>query len=189
MRLCLVRHFAPDVASGVCYGQTDLGLMESEQARAIGVHALRERLAELLPDNSPVFSSPLLRCSSLAQALSRDFVADARLRELNFGDWEMQSWDAIGPIALDAWASDLARFRPPGGETGYEVQTRALDWLREVSVRHDHALAITHGGVMRVLQAHHQALPGSNWLKLRYEYGELLCLDFTAEQIHATPVQ
>jgi alpha-ribazole phosphatase len=111
------------------------------------------------------------------------------LCELNFGAWEMQSWDAIGPLALDAWASNIAGYRPFNGETGYELQQRALDWLREISPAYDCAVAVTHAGVMRALQAHHQRLPGVQWLDLRYEYGELLCLDFTAEQIYAAPVQ
>lgn len=189
MRLCLIRHFAPDVAPGICYGQTDLGLKESEQEQANRVVALRGQLAELLPDGSPVFSSPLRRCSALAADLAPNFTEDDRLRELNFGAWEMQPWEEIGSGALDSWAADIAGFRPPGGETGYELQGRAVSWLRESSAIHDSAIVVTHGGVLRALQAHHQALPGAAWLNLRYEYGQVLCLDFTAEQIHAAPVQ
>ncbi len=187
--LCLIRHFEPDVAPGVCYGQTDLGLKESASDRASRLETLRDQLAGLLPDDVPVFSSPLQRCMSLANALSASVIGDHRLRELNFGDWEMCSWEAIGPQALDAWAADIAGFRPPGGETGYELQQRALQWLREISQQHDRAIVVTHAGVMRALQAHHQALPGAEWLTLRFAYGELVCLDFSSEQIHAAPVQ
>lgn len=189
MRLCLIRHFAPDVAAGVCYGQTDLALRLPLHHETKRLDALREQLAALSITEAPVFSSPLQRCRLLASALTPAFVKDARLQELNFGDWEMQPWDAIGPAPLDAWAADLAGFRPPGGETGYELQKRTLNWLREISAIHDHAIAVTHSGVMRALQAHHQALPGAAWLNLRYEYGQVLCLDFTAEQIRAAPVQ
>lgn len=189
MRLCLIRHFAPDVASGVCYGQTDLTLkipVAQEQER---IDTLRDKLAGLSLTAAPVFSSPLQRCRQLASVLSPDVAEDDRLRELYFGAWEMQTWDAIGPVALDAWAADLAGFRPPGGETGYELQQRALQWLRQISADHDCAVAVTHGGVMRALQAHHQRLPSSAWLRLRYEYGDLLRLEFSPEQIHAAPVQ
>lgn len=189
MRLCLIRHFAPDVAPGICYGQTDLILkipLDQDTAR---VGALRAQLASRSMIDAPVFSSSLQRCSILASVLSPDATEDARLRELNFGAWEMQPWDAIGPVALDAWASDLAGFRPPGGETGYELQARVLHWLREISTDHDHAIVVTHAGVMRALQAHHQMLPGAAWLNLRYEYGEVLSLDFSTAQINAAPVQ
>jgi alpha-ribazole phosphatase len=130
-----------------------------------------------------------LRCAEIATKLDTAYVRDSRLQELNFGAWEMQPWDEIGAQALDAWANDLAGFRPPDGETGYELQLRALAWLREISHLHDEVIVVTHAGVMRVLQAHHQALPGSRWLDLRYDYGQVLCLEFTAKQIDAAPVQ
>ena len=189
MRLCLIRHFEPNIAPGICYGQTDLALKTPVHHEPTRVDVLRKQLARFVNVQAPVFSSPLQRCSALAAILSPDFGADSRLRELHFGDWEMQSWDTIGPVALDAWATDLAGFRPPAGETGHELQQRALDWLREISMTHDCAVAVTHAGVMRALQAHHQALQGAYWLNLRYGYGELVCLDFTAGQIHAAPVQ
>lgn len=189
MRLCLIRHFPPAVTPGVCYGHTDLPLKTPVHCDPARVDGLREQLAQQTMINAPVFSSPLQRCRDLASVLSPDYIEDARLRELNFGDWEMQAWDAIGPTALDAWAANIAGFRPPGGETGHELQQRVLAWLREISDRHHHAIVVTHAGVIRALQAHHQRLSGTNWLKLRYDYGELLYLDFTLEQIQAAPVQ
>lgn len=150
---------------------------------------MRQKIAGLVGTDTPVFSSPLRRCTEVALGLSQEFTRDARLGELNFGAWEMQTWDAIGAKALDAWAADLAGFRPPGGETGYEVQHRALAWLRDVSVNADRAIAVTHGGVMRALQAYQLGLPGSQWLKLHHDYGELLCLEFTPEQLLGSPVQ
>ena len=64
-----------------------------------------------------------------------------------------------------------------------------LHWLKEISVIHDEVVVITHAGVIRALQAHHQKLPGAQWLTLRYDYGQLVCLDFTIDQIDAAPVQ
>ena len=189
MRLCLIRHFPPEVTPGVCYGRTDLPLKTPVHCDLTRVDGLCEQLAKRSMVNAPVFSSPLQRCRELASVLSPDYIEDVRLRELDFGDWEMQTWDAIGPAALDAWAANIAGFRPPGGETGQELQQRVLAWLREISARHHHAIVVTHAGVIRALQAHHQRLPGMDWLKLRYDYGELQYLDFTLEQIQATPVQ
>ena len=185
IRLWLVRHLPPDVGAGICYGQTDLELQTPIAQQTDVVSALRDQL----PQDAAVISSPLLRCAEIAAALDAACVQDGRLQELNFGAWEMQSWDDIGAQALDAWANDLAGFRPPDGETGYELQQRALAWLREISDQHDEVIVVTHAGVMRVLQAHHQALSGSKWLDLRYDYGQVLCLEFTAEQIGAAPVQ
>ena len=185
VRLWLVRHLPPAVSAGVCYGRTDLPLAVPLQAQAEMVNRIRQNV----PEGLPVFSSPLRRCAELALALS-DHVAHApRLRELDFGAWEMQSWDDIGPAALDAWADDLAGFRPPAGETGYELQQRALEWLREASRLHTDMVVVTHAGVMRALQAHQQSLPGTDWLVLRYDYGQVVQLEFTTEQINMAPVQ
>ncbi len=185
IRLWLVRHLPPAVAPGVCYGQTDLPLQTPLAQQTETIKALRDQL----PKPVPVFSSPLMRCAELAAALDATYVQDGRLQELRFGAWEMQSWDDIGAQALDAWANDIAGFRPPDGETGHELQQRALSWLREISERYDEVIVVTHAGVMRALQAHHQALPGAAWLTLRYDYGQLVCLDFSIDQIDAAPVQ
>lgn len=185
IRLWLIRHLPPAVPSGVCYGQTDLSLQTPVGRQLDTVTALRQQL----PIGVPVFTSPLARCVALAAEIHAQPIQDPRLKELHFGDWEMQTWEAIGPQALDAWAANIAGFRPPGGETGHELQQRVLAWLREISDRHHHAIVVTHAGVIRALQAHHQRLSGTNWLKLRYDYGELLYLDFTLEQIQAAPVQ
>lgn len=189
MQLCLIRHFPPEVASGHCYGQTDLSLKNPASEDPVRLEAIRERLRQYGVADAPVFSSPLRRCRELAEALSPTVMVDPRLAELDFGDWEMQTWDAIGPRALDAWAADIAGFRPPGGETGYEMQVRVLAWLTEISARHEQAVVVSHAGVMRVLQAHHQGLSGKDWLNLRYNYGEMLFLEFTPGQIVPPPVQ
>jgi alpha-ribazole phosphatase len=173
------------VAPGICYGQSDLPLQMPIAQQTETVNALRDRL----PKEAPVFSSPLLRCAELAAMLDAAYVQDVRLQEMHFGAWEMHAWEDIGPQALDTWANDLAGFRPPEGETGYEVQQRALAWLREISDRHHEVVVVTHAGVMRALQAHHQALPGAAWLTLRYDYGQLVRLDFSIDQIDAAPVQ
>ena len=185
IRLWLIRHLPPGVAAGICYGQTDLELQTPISQQTDVVRALRDQL----PKDAAVISSPLLRCAELAAALDAAYVRDSRLKELNFGAWEMQSWDDIGAQALDAWANDLAGFRPPDGETGYELQQRVLAWLREISDQHDEVIVVTHAGVIRALQAHHQALQGADWLTLRYDYGQLVCLDFSIDQIHTAPVQ
>ena len=185
IRLWLIRHLPPAVQAGVCYGQTDLALQTPLSQQLETVNALRHKL----PAGVRLFSSPLRRCAELAAALSDLPVQDLRLQELNFGRWEMQPWETIGREALDAWAADLVGFRPPGGETGYELQQRALQWVKEISVVHDEVIVITHAGVIRALQAHHQRLPGAQWLSLRYEYGQLVCLDFSYNLIHSAPVQ
>lgn len=85
MDVYLVRHTTPDVASGVCYGQADVGLAESFDMEW---SMLMPKLAHLV--NPLVFSSPLQRCAKLAQRAVDHFnfsslLTDARLLELSFG--------------------------------------------------------------------------------------------------------
>jgi alpha-ribazole phosphatase len=95
MDVYLVRHTTPDVDSGVCYGQADVGLADSFESEWL---ILRSKLAHLA--TPVVFSSPLQRCAKLAQRavdhfnFSSPFI-DARLMELNFGDWELKAWQDI----------------------------------------------------------------------------------------------
>ena len=114
MALILLRHGQPEIAAGICYGRSDV------PARALGEGSLRS-LVTALPDRfARIDSSPLTRCNALAEQLSAHFDlpihADPRLMEIDFGNWEMQAWDAIPRGEIDAWAEDVEGARPHGGE-------------------------------------------------------------------------
>ena len=49
---------------------------------------------------------------------------DPRLREMDFGCWEMQPWQGIPREAVDAWTADFARHRFGGRESAQEVIDR-----------------------------------------------------------------
>ena len=112
MPLFLIRHPRPLIESGVCYGQLDV---EAEDPAR-----LADQLAARLPARIPIISSPLRRARVLAEALGKRLDApvhdDPRLREIDFGNWEGQRWEAIDRALLDAWAADILYFTPPGGE-------------------------------------------------------------------------
>lgn len=151
MRLYLVRHLKPlvaDAVCGVCYGSSDLPVDPHLHAEALP--ALRAQL----PSGVPVFSSPLLRCASLARALSNDVRLDARLAELDFGAWEMQRWDAIARAEIDAWAADVARYRPGGGESVFDMALRIGAFYDELlAQRLPAAVLVCHAGAIRLLAA------------------------------------
>ena len=152
-RLWLVRHAAPLVAPGTCYGALDV------PADAQASRAAAERLSMALPPAARVEHSTLQRCELLAhelQALRPDltFTPDARLREMDFGRWEGQTWDAIGKSAIDAWVDGFATHAPGGGESLAQMLHRvaaALQTAREW--RNDQGTMdvvwITHAGVAR----------------------------------------
>ena len=91
MPVYLIRHPVPQIASGICYGQSDLTVDVTER------EAVLARLLPQLPSYCHIMTSPLRRCADLATALCGALAAtansgeatmvpqsDPRLMELNF---------------------------------------------------------------------------------------------------------
>lgn len=153
MQLYLIRHGQPQDAHGLCYGRTDLGVAPAEQARLLAT------LPPQLPKGAPLFTSPLQRCASLAHALAAALgsappVLDARLAEMDFGRWEMQAWTDISRTEVDAWAADVADYRPGGGESVHQVALRVLAFWQALQRQVlPAAIIVAHAGTLRLLQA------------------------------------
>lgn len=142
----LVRHALPLIAPGVCYGALDV------PADADATVQAARGLAQRLPPGVRVQLSPLLRCQQLAQALQvlrpdLRFDTEQRLREMNFGAWEGQRWDALPPEAFDAWTSDFWRYRVGDGEC-------VADFMGRVGEVWDEAVAASLPGVPQVWLTH-----------------------------------
>ncbi|MGC3984057.1 MAG: histidine phosphatase family protein [Pseudorhodoferax sp.] len=152
MRLWLVRHPLVQLAPGICYGASDV------PADPVHTADCAARLARELPHGLAGACSPLGRCRSLADALRRlrpdlRFTADARLAEMDFGRWEGQHWDGIGPAAMDAWTQDFARHRPGGGESVSDFVERVEAALQATAAADaPEALWITHAGVAKAVR-------------------------------------
>ena len=150
MTLYLVRHPQPNVASGLCYGASDVPVTATELAR---VHT---KLA--LPSGLPVYASPLQRCALLAERLAPGRVTlDARLAEMDFGAWELRPWSEIPRADVDAWAADLLHYRPGGAENVLDVARRVQAFIDELN--ESSALVICHAGTIRLLTALHGGVP------------------------------
>ena len=151
MRLHLVRHPRVDIASGLCYGSSDVA--------AVDDCGLREQLLAALPRHAPLFSSPLKRCADLAQMLAPELgsispVYDERLAEMHFGDWEMRAWDDIPRDEVDAWAADLLHHCPGGGESVLQVARRVRAFRDDVrKLDAADVVVICHAGTIRLLCA------------------------------------
>lgn len=133
-----------------------------------------------------VYSSDLKRALQTAEpvaALHRlPVITDARLRELNFGDWDSRLVQDVideNPAAWNAWFTDPLRIAPPGGETAVALWQRFWGGaLAEIRRRHTggYVAVITHGGPLRLLltwavtgRLHppgQQMVPNGGWLLL-----------------------
>lgn len=165
----LIRHPAVAVPPGICYGQSDVALREAPDA-------LGQRLRARLPAHFTLLSSPLSRCRLLAETLGEPQL-DARLMEIDFGDWEMRSFDAIGRAAIDVWAADPLHFVPPGGESVAAVAQRACAALADALQNAKGPLVIvSHGGPLRAIVGQLCNWPAQAWMRHPFGHGELQSL-------------
>ncbi len=169
MRLFLIRHPRPAVDANVCYGQSDVGIAENAAMVAA-------RVKPLLPD-VPFYSSPLTRCRLLAEALHPAPRFDDRLRELDFGAWEMQTWDEIGKDKIDAWAADPLHYADHGGESIARLRLRAAACAREIAAHHDEAVLVIHAGVMKALAVDLLGLPDPAWFSTSFAFGTVSLIE------------
>ena len=172
--LWLARHARPLVAQGTCYGALDLP-GDSALTRLAA-----QALNTALPSNVDVRVSPLLRCQQLAEALQAlrselSFRTDARLREMDFGQWEGVPWSDIPRAAVDAWTADFAEHRFGGKESANDVLARvASAW--DARPGSGTTLWITHAGVAQAATLLHQGIRrierAQDWPLSPLKYGE-----------------
>lgn len=156
--LCIVRHGETDWnVEGRLQGQQDIPLNGKgrDQAAAVGRSLKRDYPDVLTYD---FVASPLVRAQETMLIMRgemgldpRAYTTDDRLKELTFGDWEGYTWpemqarDAEGCAARE---EDKWGFCPPRGESYAMLSLRIAGWLADVRKP---TLAVTHGGVARVL--------------------------------------
>lgn len=175
MRLWLVRHARPLVEEGLCYGSLDMAADENETTAAAA------RLAQVLPEGVDLLSSPLRRCTQLAQALARlrpDLVPrlDSRLAEMDFGSWEGRAWNSLDRGEVDAWTNDFAGYRAGGtGESVSGFARRVDSLLLEMRRAGRDQAWIAHAGVFKVLVARLDGLAlaaASDWPVETLKWGD-----------------
>lgn len=163
MPVFLIRHPPPIIDSGVCYGRLDVDCQDPEP--------FARQLRPQLPAGLVVYSSPLRRALRLAQELSphTPVCIDPRLAEIDFGAWEGQRWDDIDRHGIDAWATNVSGFTPPGGESVADLQARACHFA--ATLKGD-AIVVTHAGIMRALACHWRQWPITRGFCLNFPFGE-----------------
>lgn len=179
-QLVLIRHPPVMLPAGVCYGASDVAAAAWPQAH---VRALRAQL----PPGAQVASSPLSRCRRLAESLASDRSCvwlDGRLQEMDFGDWELQPFEAIDRNAIDAWAAATWDFAPPGGESAQTMSLRVLaaldDLLRPAP---EGLVVVAHAGPLRVMLGHLLRLPRAQWLAQACDPGSLTRLHLHGDRV------
>lgn len=150
MKVLLVRHTAPALPAGTCYGRLDLALMPGTDL---------DRFAAALDWSGigRVWTSPARRCHLLADAVARQAgkgaIVDPRLQELDFGSWEGRLWADVPRAAVDDWAAAPLTFAPPDGETGARFLARVRAFCSDLRRTGEDCVVVTHGGPLRIMPA------------------------------------
>ena len=167
MILYLIRHTSVGVPSGMCYGQTDVPLNDSFEQEA---EIVKQNLNGIQPD--AVFSSPLSRCTRLADFCGYNPALDKRLMEMNFGDWEGKMWDEID---MSVWENDWVNPTAPGGESFRLMHKRiALFFDQLAQEPHKTVLIFTHGGVINCAHVYFDQTDFQESFELKAGYGEIV---------------
>ncbi|WP_285905257.1 histidine phosphatase family protein [Pseudodesulfovibrio pelocollis] len=106
------------------------------------------------------------------------------LREIALGRWEGLTVDEVRdryPGQYEARGTDLAGYRPTGGESFAEVQARAVRFLESLAPLTGTVLAVAHGGFNRALLCHVTGRHLADLFSIPQDYCCVNVLDRTPE--------
>jgi alpha-ribazole phosphatase len=212
MNVYLIRHTPTIAEKGVVYGSTDLDIAEPFEPMFTDIaRFIWGRETELHKNGKQrhlFFSSPLVRCRKMAEYMSKevftpsqDIIYDDRLREIDFGTWEMKRWADIPKEEIDAWMNDFVYSATPQGESFAQVMERSVQfWEEEImslcadpqdvlpgevstarvktSADDEPAVYIYgHGGVLRAFLCHVLGMQMEHAFKLILRHGSVTQLE------------
>ena len=178
MTIYLIRHTKPDVPDGTCYGQSDIEVKEAEFKLTVS------RIEQKIDFNKieKVYTSPLKRCSLLAHSLMTErseVITDVRIKELDFGKWELKKWEDIDSGELERWGNNFVYDRVPAGESNMDLYNRISEFWDEILEEDAETLAIvTHGGVIKSLLSKILEMPLEKSFSIKVHYGELIAIRY-----------
>ena len=171
MEIYLIRHTTPAIEKGICYGQADIPLVATFQEE---FDAIQKQLPQKI---ETVYSRPLQRCVHLAKEINPVIHTDDRLKELDFGDWELQAWDDIPRAESNDWMEDFVNVAPPNGESYVELQQRVLSFYQELVAKpHKSVVIVTHAGVIRALLSYLRNIQLKDSFSIQVTYGTVFKL-------------
>ena len=145
MKLTLLRHGQTEGSlRDLYYGATDLPVLPESLA------ALHEN-AGRYPTARRYYTSGLLRTEQTLRAIYGDVPHTALpgLREMDFGDFEMRSYEELkDDPAFRQWMTDSEHNPCPNGESAPQTMARNLAAIGTVLAAGEDAVCVIHGGVI-----------------------------------------
>ncbi|WP_419868327.1 alpha-ribazole phosphatase [Chryseobacterium sp. CT-SW4] len=165
MEIHLIRHTEVENPDRLCYGFADIPLKESylEDFKLLDFHSSYD----------VVVSSPSRRCQLLAQHTQQKYETDERIKEMNFGDWELQKWTEIPAGDIDPWYKDFVNIKAKNGESLRDMSNRVSEFWDEICKKESNkTLVVTHAGVIRVIMQLILQFPLENIFNIQIDYGK-----------------
>lgn len=175
----LLRHSPTTAPPGCLLGSTDVPLSGEGLSRLNGLIEPHLQTVERW------HCSPMLRARQTLAHLRehgcpvRHPVEDERLREIDFGRWEMKTFAEIAaaePTLIEAWQQHTD-FVFPEGEAIADFVRRAEEMLKVFIGLGGSIAAVTHGGVIRTMICLALGLPARNYLLFDVQPASLTILD------------
>ena len=176
MEVYLIRHTEIVVDNGVCYGQSDVALKKPYLKRFAAISK------QIKTEHPVIYSSSLKRCEILSYYLHRHKKGlqtvkfDDRLKELNFGQWELKKWDNIDIELLNDWMLDFVTQTAPSGESFNQLYKRVNDFIEMTLLKEmvkEPVIIVTHAGVIRCFLCRAQHIPLKDAFNLEVQYGSV----------------
>lgn len=185
VKLYLLRHGqVPQVEPRRYLGQRDVSLDDEGRRQA---KRMAERLASIPFDSA--FCSSLSRARETMELLVEPhditFFPSPVIREIALGEWEGLTTDEVRerfPGEYERRGEDMAGYRTPGGESFQDVQQRAIEFLRLMSVAPSVVLAVAHGGFNRALLCHVLGKDLSDLFSIKQDYCCLNILEYDMDR-------
>lgn len=173
MEIFLVRHTETVSPKGICYGQADVDIKDPYLD-------IFEEIKSQLPTDAIVYSSPLQRCKKMAEFFSDNIIFDNRLKEMNFGNWELLAWNDIPHEEINPWMDNFVTVRVPNGESFEDLYHRVGDFYSELLQKnHDKVILFCHDGTIRSILSHyHKTQLKDSFSLYKIQYGEIIQLSF-----------
>lgn len=180
--LFLVRHCATGVEKGRLVGSTDVSIAGRCEEKTASI-------AARLPQDCLCYCSPMLRTRQtyellVKHGLEQEAMFDRRVREIDFGHWELKNFQEISrgePDMIEAWM-EYHSFTFPGGESVAAFVGRVASWLDEIRSKNiKNVVLVAHGGVIRYMICLALQLPADQYLLFDVQPASLTTINLYSE--------
>ena len=165
--------------------ETDLTPLGEAQARALG---LRLRETPIHSAYASDFSRAIRTAGFVIEGRDLALAADSGLRELHYGEWEMERESAIRknhPEQHKLMRDESPEWHPPGGENVAAVRMRMHAAFTRMMRRHkgETVLVVSHGTAIACLLSEFLGMPVAN--TFRFDIGNCALSEITVIRGHA----